>query len=68
MRFARTKWKIKRFTHPLEVISRVLSVVFIAIVLLTHYEVIAYTAGFLVLVFIILAKVPLYIRRNAVLV
>ena len=68
MRFARTKWKIKRFTHPVEIVSRVLSVCYIAIVMLTFYEVIGYTTGFLAIVFFILIKVPLYIRRNTVLV
>ena len=68
MRFAGTKWKIKRFTHPIEIISRVLSVGFIAIVLLTYYEAIGYTMGFVVLAFIILVKIPLFIRRNTLLV
>jgi hypothetical protein len=66
MRFARTKWKIKRLIHPVEIISRVLSVLFIVIVLLTYYEIIDYTVGFLVHVIIILIKVPIYIRRNII--
>jgi hypothetical protein len=68
MRFAHTKWQTKRFIHPVEIISKVLSVCYLIIILLTFYEVIGYTIGFFALVIVILIKVPLYIRRNTLLV
>jgi hypothetical protein len=40
----------------------------LTIILLTFYEAIGYTVGFLALAYIILIKVPLNIRRNAILI
>ena len=65
MRFARTKWRIKRHTHPTTLIGIVLGGAALAVIVLTFNGVMGYTMGFIALGVIIFLLVGLNILRNA---
>ena len=67
VRFMRTRWRIKRHTHPTTVIGWILGGGALAIILLTFYGKMEYTTGFIVLAAIIFLLVGFNILRNAVL-
>ena len=67
MRFARTKWRIKRFTHPVTIIGVVLGGTALAIIILTFNGVMGYMTGFIALTVIIFLLFGFNILRNALL-
>ena len=67
VRFAQTKWRIKRHIHPTSISEFILGGGIMAIIPLTFNSAMGYTTGFIALAVIILVKIGLNITRNAVL-
>ena len=67
MRFARTKWRIKRFTHLTTITGVVLGSAALAIILLTFNGVMGYMTGFIALGVIIFLLFGFNLLRNALL-
>ena len=67
VRFARTKWRIKRHTHPVTIIGILLGAAALAIIILTFNGVMVYMTGFIALTVIIFLLFGFNILRNALL-
>jgi len=67
VRFVRTKWRIRRFTHPVTIIGILLGAAALAIVILTFNGVMGYMTGFIALTVIIFLLFGFNILRNALL-
>ena len=67
MRFKRTLWRIRRFTHPVTIIGVVLGGAALAIILLTFNGVMGYMTGFIALGVIIFLLFGFNLLRNALL-
>ncbi len=67
VRFKRTEWRIKRFTHPTTIIGILLGGAALAIIILTFNGVMGYMTGFIALTVIIFLLFGFNILRNAIL-
>jgi len=67
VRFARTKWRLKRHYHPTRIAGYILGGAALATILLTFNGTMGFTAGFIALAVIIFFKVGLTILMNAIL-
>jgi hypothetical protein len=67
VRFARTNWRAKRFTHPTTIAGMLLGGAALVVILLTFFGTILYTMGSIVLVIIIFVKIGFNMLRNAIL-
>ena len=67
MRFKRTLWRVRRFTHPVTIIGILLGGVALAIIILTFNGVMVYMTGFIALTVIIFLLFGFNILRNALL-
>jgi len=67
VRFKQTKWRIKRFTHPVTIIGVVLGGTALAVIILTVNGVMGYMTGFIALGVIIFLLFGFNLLRNALL-
>lgn len=72
VRFKRTKWRIKRHTHPITIIANLLGIAALLLIIFTSkgttiWFITGYTTAFIVLAVIIFLLFGLNITRNALL-
>ena len=67
MRFARTKWRLRRHIHPITIIGFVLGGGTLTIIILTFDGTMGYSTGFIALAVVIFLKIGFNILRNALL-
>ncbi len=72
VRFKRTKWRMKRFTHPITIIGSLLGIAALLLIIFTYkgtniWFITGYTTAFTVLAVIVFLLFGLNIMRNAIL-